>query len=209
METEVEDKGRITIPAQIRRDLGIARGEKLDITAKDGALVLRRKKIVSVSDMKGIIGRSQVKLEDIEEAPGKEEWHFILNFVDSNIFIYHMSSDPKFGKTAGRILSRIENGEEKAITSTLVITQVASYLKWRKRSDAIPMFVEFLQSLPNLTKTETTFADYVEMKKLKSINWKNWDDLVIASQMRRLSLTKIYSNDSDFDSIDDVERIFD
>lgn len=72
METEVEEKGRITIPAQIRRDLGIAKGEKLDITARNGSLILSRKKIVKVSDIKGIIGRSRVKIEDIEEAPGKE-----------------------------------------------------------------------------------------------------------------------------------------
>jgi AbrB family looped-hinge helix DNA binding protein len=73
METEVEEKGRITIPAQIRRDLGITKGEKLDITSKDGSLVLRRKKIVKVSDIKGILGRSRVNIKDIEEAPGKEE----------------------------------------------------------------------------------------------------------------------------------------
>jgi AbrB family looped-hinge helix DNA binding protein len=73
METEVEEKGRITIPAQIRRDLGISKGEKLDITAKNGCLVLSRKKIVRVSDIKGIIGRSRVRIEEIEDAPGKEE----------------------------------------------------------------------------------------------------------------------------------------
>jgi AbrB family looped-hinge helix DNA binding protein len=44
LETEVEEKGRITIPAQIRRNLGIAKGDKLDITTKDGALILKRKK---------------------------------------------------------------------------------------------------------------------------------------------------------------------
>ncbi len=51
----MEEKGRITIPARIRRDLGIVKGEKL----------------VSVSDIKGIIGPARVKLEDLEDAPGK------------------------------------------------------------------------------------------------------------------------------------------
>jgi uncharacterized protein len=120
-----------------------------------------------------------------------------------------MASDPKYGKTAERILTRIQKGDENAITSTLVITQVASYLKWRKRSDAVPVFIEFLQSLPNLTKTETTFSDYVEIRRIHSANSNNWDDLVIAIQMKRLGVAKIYSNDSDFDSIDGVERIFD
>jgi len=73
METEVEDKGRITIPAQIRRNLGISRGDKLDITTKDGALILKRKKTITVSDIEGVIGRHRVKLSDIDNAIGKDE----------------------------------------------------------------------------------------------------------------------------------------
>jgi len=131
-----------------------------------------------------------------------------MNFVDSNIFIYYMASDPNYGKTAGKILERIESGKENATTSTLVITQVASYLKWRKRSGAISLFMDFLQSLPNLNKIETTFGDFVEMRRLQKENSKDWDDLVIASQMRRLGIERIYSNDSDFDSFEGIERIF-
>jgi AbrB family looped-hinge helix DNA binding protein len=73
MEAEVEAKGRITIPARIRRDLGITKGEKLDISSKNGAIILRRKKVVSVSDIKGIIGPSKVKIKDIEEALGRRD----------------------------------------------------------------------------------------------------------------------------------------
>jgi len=73
METEVEEKGRITIPAQIRRDLGIVKGDKLEISAKNGALILRRKNLVTLSDIKGIISPLKVKLNDIEDAAGKED----------------------------------------------------------------------------------------------------------------------------------------
>jgi AbrB family looped-hinge helix DNA binding protein len=73
METEVEEKGRITIPAQIRRNLGIAKGDKLDITTRDGALILKRKNTVTVSDIQGILGKHRVKLEDIDNAVGREE----------------------------------------------------------------------------------------------------------------------------------------
>lgn len=73
LEAEVEEKGRITIPVQIRRNLGIARGDKLDITTKDGALILKRKGIVTVSDIQGIAGKHRVKLEDIDNAMGREE----------------------------------------------------------------------------------------------------------------------------------------
>jgi AbrB family looped-hinge helix DNA binding protein len=73
LETEVEEKGRITIPAQIRRNLGISKGEKLDITTKDGALILRRKRTVTVLDIQGIIGKHRVKLSDIDNAMGRGE----------------------------------------------------------------------------------------------------------------------------------------
>jgi len=72
LEAEVEDRGRVTIPASLRRDLGITKGDKLEITSKDGAIVLKRKGTVTVSDIRGIIGPFKVNLEEIEEAPGKE-----------------------------------------------------------------------------------------------------------------------------------------
>lgn len=65
-------KGENNYPTRLRRDLGITKGEKLDISSKNGAIILKRKNVISVSDMKGILGRSKVKLEDVEDALGKE-----------------------------------------------------------------------------------------------------------------------------------------
>jgi hypothetical protein len=48
------------------------KGEKLDISSKNGAIILKRKKIVGVSDIRGIIGRGKVTLQDIEDTLGKE-----------------------------------------------------------------------------------------------------------------------------------------
>jgi len=130
-----------------------------------------------------------------------------LRFVDSNIFVYHMAADPRYGETAARILSRIEQGEETA-TSTLVMNQVVSYLKWKKAAKSIPRFLEFLQSLPSLRKAETTFADFVGAKKRSDQKWNSFDDFMIARQMERLNIEEIYSNDSDFDRIEHIKRVF-
>jgi predicted nucleic acid-binding protein len=73
---------------------------------------------------------------------------------------------------------------------------------------AIPIFIQLLRSLPNLTKAETTFSDYFDITTFAEIHANNWDDLVIASQMRRCEINEIYSNDSDFDSIPGIKRIF-
>jgi len=133
-----------------------------------------------------------------------------LRFVDSNVFVYHMAGDPHHGEIASKIIERIEEGEETA-TSTLVISQVCSYLKWRKRSDVIPKFLGFLRSLPNLIKLETTFLDFLQARELSikyGVGWRLWDDLIIAMQMRRLKIDEIYSNDRDFDEIPGIKRIF-
>jgi predicted nucleic acid-binding protein len=118
-----------------------------------------------------------------------------------------MAEDPRYSETARKILSRIEQGEVAA-TSTLIINQVVSYLRWKKAAASIPRFLEFLQSLPSLSKAETTFADYIEAKKRSDEKWSLFDDYVIAHQMERLNLTEIYSNDSDFDNLEHIKRIF-
>lgn len=133
-----------------------------------------------------------------------------LRFIDSNIFVYHMAQDPRYGEQASKLVKSIEEGEE-TVTSTLIIAQVCGYLKWRKRPEVIPKFIDFILSLPNLKKIETTFMDFIQARELSTrygINWKLWDDLVISAQMKRLDIREIYSNDIDFDRIPAVGRIF-
>ena len=133
-----------------------------------------------------------------------------MRFIDSNVFVYHMAGDPRYGSTATQIIERIEEGEEAA-TSTLVISQVCGYLKWKKRHDVIPSFLGFLRSLPNLVKVDTTFIDFVQAQEIRikySLDWKFWDDLIITVQMKRQKISEIYSNDKDFDVIPGIRRIF-
>ncbi len=133
-----------------------------------------------------------------------------MRFVDSNIFVYHLADDHLYGKKAGDILSTIEKGEEAA-TSTLVIAQVCAYLKWKKLERAVPIFIDLLRSLPSLSKEDTTFLDVVSAYALQEetkTGWRMWDDLIIASQMNRLGIKEIYSNDRDFDAIRWVKRVF-
>jgi predicted nucleic acid-binding protein len=132
-----------------------------------------------------------------------------MRVLDSNIFIYHLAKDPRKGKRASEILQAVQDGEE-AIIPSIVIVQVCSYLKWKKFSHAIPIFLKLLQSLPTLVKEETIFSDYILAISLQSklnLPWNIWDDMVIASQMQRLAIHEIYSFDKDFDRITAVKRI--
>jgi predicted nucleic acid-binding protein len=133
-----------------------------------------------------------------------------MRFVDANVFVYHMAQDPRYGEPATGILKRIEDGEGAA-TSTLAISQVCGYLKWKGRWDAVPSFLAFLRSLPNLLKADTTFIDLVRAQEIcteHDLDWRLWDDLVIVAQMDRLGIDEIYSNDADFDAIPRIRRIF-
>jgi predicted nucleic acid-binding protein len=129
--------------------------------------------------------------------------------VDSNVFVYLLSDDPSYGEKARSILKSIQGGEE-AVTSSLVISQVCGYMKWKKTADRIPSFLSLLRSMPSMIKAETTFSDFVragEMIRDRG-DWRAWDDYVIAAQMERAGTEEVYSNDSDFDAIEGIRRIF-
>ena len=133
-----------------------------------------------------------------------------MRFVDSNVFVYHLAADPVHGKTAKNLLEKIERGEKSA-TSTLVVTQVCSYLRWKGRQSVIPLFLSLLKRLTSLDKVETHILDFEEARGIQSelnLPWSMWDDIVIAAQMKRLNLREIYSNDNDFDKIPWIKRIF-
>ncbi len=133
-----------------------------------------------------------------------------MRFVDSNIFVYHLADDPTHGRRAEEILMSIEKGE-KVAASTLVVAQVCGYLKWKKLERAIPTFIDLLRSLPSMIKEDTTFFDVVSAYALQEetkLPWRMWDDLIVASQMKRLGINEVYSNDKDFDAIRGIKRVF-
>ena len=125
------------------------------------------------------------------------------------MFVYHLSDDPTYGERASSILDAIQRGED-AMTSSLAISQVCGYMKWKKKADRIPVFLALLRSMPSMSKAETMVSDFVRAQEMigDEGDWKAWDDYVIAAQMKREGAKEVYSNDSDFDSIEGVTRIF-
>jgi len=132
-------------------------------------------------------------------------------FIDSNIFVYVLSADPRFSQKALIILEDAEKGLYDAYTSTLVVSQVLAHLERRHRKKALTLFLKYLEESP-IVVIETTFTDYLEAKRIANtynLNFtKLWDDLVITAQMKRINVNEIYSNDKDFDEIPGVKRIF-
>ncbi len=131
-------------------------------------------------------------------------------FIDSNIFIYVLLKDPRYGQACLRMLERVENGEEQVATSTLVLSQVVAHLARRGKGEAIKLFINYIHEI-GIMVIETTFLDFVEatmeMNKL-DLNSNMWDDLILACQMRRTGIYEIYTNDKDFEKIEWVKAIF-
>ncbi|WP_244403891.1 type II toxin-antitoxin system VapC family toxin [Pyrolobus fumarii] len=132
-------------------------------------------------------------------------------FIDSNVFVYVLSGDSRFAQRALAILEDAEDGVYEAYTSTLVVSQVLAHLERRGRREAMEKFLEYLGDSP-ITVVETRLDDFTYALRLARENnlsfQKLWDDLVIASQMVRLGIREIYSNDTDFDRIPGITRLF-
>ncbi|MUM64937.1 AbrB/MazE/SpoVT family DNA-binding domain-containing protein [Acidianus infernus] len=69
----MDEKGRIVIPKEIRDELNLKEGSKVEVELeKDGRIIIKVKKL-TVDDIYGIAGKESVKIEEIEEALGFED----------------------------------------------------------------------------------------------------------------------------------------
>jgi len=133
----------------------------------------------------------------------------MTRFIDSNIFIYVLTQDPQHHEKARTILGRIEKGE-KAVTSTLVLEEVFVFLEGRKASAKIPKVFDSIRSYSTL-KIEPYFIEDMTfaISLLKSLAFEiDLDDALIAASMSRIGSDEIYSNDTHFDIIPHIKRVF-
>ena len=68
----VDEKGRITIPKEVREKLGVKEGTRVEIEVEGGKIVITVKKRMTVDDIYGIAGRERVDLEEVEGSLGHE-----------------------------------------------------------------------------------------------------------------------------------------
>ena len=68
----VEEKGRVVIPASVRRQLGIKPGTELEVDVREGGILMKPKRKVSAKDLLGIAGKERVNLEEVESSLGSE-----------------------------------------------------------------------------------------------------------------------------------------
>jgi len=117
-----------------------------------------------------------------------------MKFVDTNVFIYVITAHPAFGPAARRILERIEAGEE-ALTSTLVLCEVAWVLEAMGRQGDISSTIEKILSYKSLRVADFGAEDLV-MGSVNLTNYRiDFNDGVNLAVMERNGVKEVYSND--------------
>ncbi|KXB06145.1 hypothetical protein AKJ53_01205 [candidate division MSBL1 archaeon SCGC-AAA382F02] len=130
------------------------------------------------------------------------------SFVDANIFLYAIQGHPEFGKTSKKVLKRIDENEE-AVTSVITLAEVCWWLEKHKQISKIQEQIKLILSIFNLNIVQITQEDFLNGAELIRELDIDFNDCLNLAVMRRLGIGKIYSNDSDFDKANWVERVFD
>ena len=106
-----------------------------------------------------------------------------------------------------RILERIENGEEAAISSA-IIQEVVDWLEYNNQKKEVRSFLTAINSYFSLQKLNNTWNDY--LPALDNVDKYGIDfvDALTLQQMKKNKINEIYSNDKDFDRIKWTTRIW-
>lgn len=129
-------------------------------------------------------------------------------FVDTNIFVYAITGDPRFGETSRKILTRIESGEE-ALTSTLVLLEVSWVLESVGRQGDIKPTLEKIFSYEHLEVVPFDGDDLLVGAKNMATYHIDFNDGVNVAIMERKGVREAYSNDRrHLGKVDSISLVF-
>jgi predicted nucleic acid-binding protein len=150
-------------------------------------------------------------------------------FLDANTFIYHFTSDPKWGAACTRLLERIEFQELRGFTSTHVLADIVhrlmtmeamDLLAWpgtrlaarlRKHHAEIPKLTVYLQALVKIAQIGIRVLPVLEphvsqAAQLCRAHELLTGDALVVAVMQANGLTNLASLDADFDRVPGLTR---
>jgi predicted nucleic acid-binding protein len=150
-------------------------------------------------------------------------------FIDSNTLIYHCTLDPVFGSACTNLLDRIGRGELTAFTSTHVLLEVCHRLMSleaaRRMGKPQGTMAKFLKGHPDEIQALTSFRQAIDdlcIGQLKILTISPalvptvaalsqqigllTNDAAVVAIMQSSGLSKIASNDPDFDRVPGITR---
>ena len=128
-------------------------------------------------------------------------------FVDANVFIYAAFESGEEAVKSKQILKKISSGEENAITSSLVIDEVAWVFHKNNKKSLLRQALEKIYLIPNLqvlpvsSNAPLTALGYMEKYGLKP------RDALHCAVMQENGVKTICSFDADFDKVKEIKRM--
>ena len=132
----------------------------------------------------------------------------LVHFIDVNIPIYAVGPEDRHKQQSLRILSMALNNRSAFVTDSEALQEIIHYYvaarRWPEGRAALNQFVETMQG-----RIEPVYAEDVILagQMIDRYPGASSRDLIHTAVMRRLSITRVISADTDFDSIDGIERL--
>lgn len=131
-----------------------------------------------------------------------------MRFIDTNIFIrFFTADDEQKAKDVFRLLKRLENGDETAYTSALVIFETVFTLQ-KYYNVSRNEINELMQSIISIKGLRFELKDtFEEALNLYTSTKLSFTDAFNVCVMKKRSIAEIYSYDEDFDHIPGIKRV--
>ena len=118
----------------------------------------------------------------------------MTRFIDTNVFIHSATAHPQSGLASRAILERVEGGET-AVTSTLVLCEVAWILEAMGKQGEIKPMLEKILSHSSLEVASFTEDDMLVGANNMMQYHVDFNDGLDVAIMERLGFKQAYSND--------------
>ena len=131
-----------------------------------------------------------------------------MRFLDTNILLrYFAGDDLEMAEAARRLLAKVERGEERVVTSPLVVFETVFILQrtYGVSRERIGSMVGAIVSLPGIRFAEK--RQCLEALNVFVQHGISFADAYTVVHMKVRGITEINSWDSDFDKVEGVIRI--
>jgi len=128
-------------------------------------------------------------------------------FIDANIFVMAAVSHDLKGKKCREFLARVESGEQRAITSVLVLDEVLKVIENKTGSKEIAAAkTARFANLPNLRVCDVAPKHFFNSLAYFKMGLEPRDALHVAVALEN-GADKILSYDKDLDRIKEIKRL--
>jgi len=115
--------------------------------------------------------------------------------IDSNVFIYLVEDDARFGPSAGELLDAVAIGEAAGVLSTLVLTEVCSGPRFVDDPALVERVADDIRSLENTTVVPVSADVAVDAAVLRGWQQLSMTDAIHLASARSAGATAFVTND--------------